>query len=173
MEILQAIPGQLFTGKGMPYSGLYKAVEGIPFTYSAETKISERLYTVQEYTASLVRGKLKVKGGYDIPVSTMPVPTVFDYSRAFLKRYFVQKRTQPRESILEITLEQFLSIDINENPFAVNGRLYNKVEIDWYITGTETFVKFTNEKNLKAAEQAFPGIINHLRDPLQFFKPVV
>ena len=83
-----------------------------------------------------------------------------DYSAGSIQRYFVQKANDVNAQIYEISEKDF-----NEELI-----LYNKIMIDWTISGAKEDAVLENLENIADAEQTFKGI-NKILTPLQYWRP--
>ena len=83
-----------------------------------------------------------------------------DYSAGLIQRYFVQKANDENAQVFEIS----------EEDFNKNLTLYNKIMIDWTISGAKEDAVLENLANIADAEQAFKGI-NKILTPLQYWRP--
>ena len=83
-----------------------------------------------------------------------------DYSDGSIQRYFIQKANDVNSKIHEISKEDF----------SKNLTLYNKIMIDWTISGAKEDAVLENLENIADAEQAFKGI-NKILTPLQYWRP--
>lgn len=106
----------------------------------------------------------------DYPVYTKPFPTVEDYSRGYINRYFVKKIND--NTINEVSGDSFNTI--------ITG-LYSKINIIWRITGIKNDVYQNkikiysgviedNQTAIKNAEKEMSGISEILKNPLEFYK---
>jgi hypothetical protein len=109
-----------------------------------------------------------IQGSY--PVYTKSFPTVDDYNRGYINRYFVKKVNDG--TIYEVSGDSYNTI--------ING-LYFKINLIWRITGSKTDVyqnkvkiySGVKEDNLTAirnAEKSMSGLSGVLKDPLEFYK---
>ena len=113
-------------------------------------------------------------GGIDMsndvyPNYYKPVPTSKDYSKGYINRYFVQK-------INDLTITE-----VNKNKYnEISSALYNKLSIQWIISGTNDNVyknkildrKGVQEQNIQTLveyEKSMKGIKNYLNNPLEFW----
>ncbi len=53
---------------------------------------------------------------------------------------------------------------------AINGSLYESIEVPWKIAGEEFDVRLANEITLTKFEQYYPGIKKYLSDYLEFYR---
>ena len=113
-------------------------------------------------------------GGIDMSYQTYPnyykpFPSLKDYSKGYINRYFVQKINDL--TITEVNKEKYNSIFKN---------YYNKLVIQWIIFGPKNNVyknKILNrigvtEQNVKILnvnENKMMGIKNYLNNPLEFW----
>lgn len=150
-----------------PYTGPVELIDSIPYRIFPGGK--ERLYTQTELNTQLVRNRITVKGGSKAPQSTLPTPQIRDYEFGKIFRYIVQKRTDPYNTIIEISENQ-KTYYTPQNKRGIDPRIYNLVEVPWMITGEIEFVTYTNLRTVQVLETVFPGLSYYLRDPLQFYR---
>lgn len=107
---------------------------------------------------------------YTDPNPVYPSPTEDDYKIGQFERYFIQKRTSPHNTIIEIDSTQFNQVNTLNNP-GLNGAIWNKVKIIWKISKIPAIdADYLNRLACQRAEPAFPGVSSHLRDGLEFFR---
>lgn len=107
---------------------------------------------------------------YEVPISFSPNPSLDDYKRGFIERFFVQKRNSPFNTISEIDSVQYNKINTLNNP-GINGVIYNKVKIKWIISkipinDAEYLNGFEIQKNLPT----FPYLNLILTNLLEFYR---
>ena len=106
----------------------------------------------------------------DYPVYTKTFPTVYDYNRGYINRYFVKKINDG--TIYEVSGDSYNTI--------IHG-LYSKINLIWRITGSKTDVyqnkvkiysgvKEDNLSTIRTAEKSMTGLSGVLKDPLEFYK---
>lgn len=172
MNILQSKLGEFYTLDGNPYKGPYYVEEAtnIAYTYSANTKKRKVLVPYYVHNTETVRMRNSIKGGYKSPSSYKPTPTDYDYRYGYILRYFLQKRTSPENSILEVSEEDFNSVSPNPSSTKIDERSYNSLELLWTITGNKSYVANSNKIILDKSENIFPGIKKFLPNLLEYYK---
>ena len=88
------------------------------------------------------------------PVSVSVKPTPEDYEDGSFLRYFAQKKNEPTK-IYEIDEEQYLTFN-RENQIGIDSKLYNKIELRWFITGKDAIQN--NKTNTQLLDSRFPGM---------------
>jgi len=104
--------------------------------------------------------KIRSSNRENYPSSYKPQLKDSDYSDGSIQRYFIQKANDVNSKIHEISKEDF----------SKNLTLYNKIMIDWTISGAKEDAVLENLENIADAEQAFKGISKMLF-PLQYWRP--
>ena len=113
-------------------------------------------------------------GGIDMSYETYPnyykpFPSLKDYSKGYINRYFVQKINDL--TITEVNKEKYNSISKN---------YFNKLVIQWIISGPKNNqyknkildrkgVQEQNIQTLVENEKSMKGIKNYLNNPLEFW----
>lgn len=92
----------------------------------------------------------------------LPKPKDIDYSRGYIKRYFVQKSNDKSSPIYEVS-------DSNIGKFK-NSPFYITISLDWRITGDPIEVKKSNSASVRIASENIPKISLYLPNLLQFHK---
>ena len=117
------------------------------------TRIKNRtLYS--EYTSL----KSVNRGVY--PSSYIPQLTDKDYTVKSISRFFVKKINETNSEVLEIS----------EHDFDKELKVYNKITLNWIISGTKENVMLENLKTINGAEKSLKGI-SKILFPLQYYKP--
>ena len=107
---------------------------------------------------------------YEVPVAIEPRPTTEDYAAAAMERYFVQKRTSPLNTIIEIDSIQYNRINTINNP-GINGTLWNDLKVEWKISKLPIDdVIWHNTRTVIASNSVFPGIGRYLQNKSEFYK---
>lgn len=107
---------------------------------------------------------------YQLPISFSPLPTLDDYKRGRIERFFVQKRNSTLNSILEIDQIQFASINLKNNP-GINGVIYNSVRLDWIISKIPiNDASYLNERSIQSNLPNFPYLNTFLTNTLEFYR---
>ena len=104
--------------------------------------------------------KIRSSNRENYPSSYKPQLKDSDYSDGSIQRYFIQKANDVNAQVLEIS----------EEDFNKNLTLYNKIMIDWTISGAKEDAVLQNLENIADAEQTFKGI-NKILTPLQHWRP--
>ena len=103
------------------------------------------------------------------PVYFKPSPSIKDYSKGYIYRYFVQK-------INNLTITEVDKDKYNQ----ISSQLYNKLTIRWTITGSKENVynnkilerigvKEQNIKTLSNGNTKMRGLKNYITNPLEFW----
>jgi len=96
----------------------------------------------------------------------VPNPTIEDYKRGFIFRYFAKPRNNQRGLIVEIDKKQF---DSHSNRAGgLQREFYNVVRLRWKIIGTLDVIQKSNFDSVSYAERNIKGIIFKLGNLLQF-----
>lgn len=107
---------------------------------------------------------------YEPPISYYPNPTMDDYKRGIISRFFVQRRNSTLNSILEIDSQQYNQINIQNNP-GINGIIWNKVKLEWRISKLPLQdVKYLNEWEIRKNIINFPHLDSYLTNTTEFYR---
>jgi len=105
---------------------------------------------------------LSTSSDYDlIKVTTiLPNPKDVDYSRGYIRRYFIQKVNDTTSPIYEIAGNKASSYK--------NGFYYVLASLDWRIKGEPMDVKKSNSASIRIASVDIPKLPLYLPNLLQF-----
>ena len=104
---------------------------------------------------------------FSAPNPYYPIPSLDDYSRGWIERFFIQRRTSPINTIMEIDSGQYNKINA---PEGINGTLWNKLRLEWKISKIPVKdAEYLNALSCQRAESAFAGISTFL-SPLEFYR---
>lgn len=173
MEIIKKTNGgEYYHLDGRDYKGLYILDEkkNIAYIYKEYSKIREVLVPRFIFNTETVRLRSRTFGGYASPQPYFPQIEASDYSLGFINRFFVQKRTAPLSSIVEVDENQFNMLRNKQSKKYLNSKIYKGLRITWLISGNEIYVEHTNRSNVQKGEKEFKGIVNFIKDYKQFYK---
>ncbi len=170
-----AVPNQYIFLNGKEYVGPYHILPNgkfftgfIPDMKSVE--IIER--PNQNFTADVINyNTLK---NAQVPTHKSPIP-VFpiigedDIEAGYIERFFIQKRNDPTNSIIEIDLDQYLNVGLeNNNISKIN---YNATYLKWHISNLDTPILIElNKQSINTAEKNFKGLKKYLLNYLEYSK---
>lgn len=111
------------------------------------------------------------------PTPFTPTPTVEDYQKGKITRYFARQRNGTQFKVMEISKETFDAL--NNRSKGLNTSLWKTISIFWQISGpertqvvngirTQAGIIDTNQRVLDNAEKNFIGIKQYLTDLKQF-----
>lgn len=107
---------------------------------------------------------------YLTPNPYYPIPSLDDYNIGWIERFFIQKRTSPLNTIMEIDSTQFNGINTG-NTSGINGILWNRLRLEWKISKLPVNdVQYLNLLSIQRAEPTFNGISGYLLNPLEFYR---
>jgi hypothetical protein len=107
---------------------------------------------------------------YVSPISQQPMPSTDDYEFGEIQRFFVQKRNNPRITIMEIDEPQFNKINQTNDP-GINGVIWNSILIPWVISKIPPEdASIINQRSLITAERSFRWISRYVSNFLEFYK---
>lgn len=107
---------------------------------------------------------------YETPVSISRRPDSNEFSVGKMERYFVQKRTNPYNTIIEIDSIQFNKINTKNNP-GINGNIWNALLLIWIISKIPSNDAYIlNRMEVQRNQETFPGIEKYLIDYLEFYQ---
>ena len=95
-------------------------------------------------------------------ISYIPTPTLEDYKRGYITRYFVQKSNDRDGVIYEIRKK-------STSKFS-NNSFYIVTSLDWRLAGEPSEVKKSNSASIRLASEIIPKISLYLPNLLQFYK---
>ena len=130
------------------------------FTGLLTSNYVRQLTRIKNHTLYSQYTKIRSSNRENYPSSYKPQLKDSDYSDGSIQRYFIQKANDVNSKIHEISKEDF----------SKNLTLYNKIMIDWTISGAKEDAVLQNLENIADAEQAFKGI-NKILFPLQYWRP--
>jgi hypothetical protein len=163
---------EYYTLEGIEYKGYYyiNTKNNIAYVYDELNKATKILVPKHTYDTETVRLRSKVKGGTSTPVLYRPEISNYTYTVGKIKRYFVQKRNSPENTIIEIDLAQYNKINSEYSSDAIDRNIYKGIILEWLISGNEDFVKMKNQRTIDELEKNFKGISRYLKNPLEFYK---
>lgn len=171
---LYARPGQLVDSTFNDYEGLYhKLPNGQMFSGERPSNNSIELFTkrfdispdVQTYNS--IR---QIKASkYISPVPYTPVPNSIEIQNGKMLRYFVQKRNNPLNSIVEVDIDQYNSVNPSNNP-GINEVIWVKTYLTWTIAGNREMAIQLNTNEVIAAQLTFPGLQSYLSNLLELYR---
>ena len=107
---------------------------------------------------------------YSTPSSFSPNPTLDDYNRGKIERFFIQKRNSALNSIMEIDSIQYNQINVKNNP-GINGIIYNKVKLEWIISKLPVDdASYLNGLTISKNTPNFPYLETFLTNTLEFYR---
>lgn len=172
MTVFETKGGEFYTLEGNPYKGLYyiERNTNTAYTYIENTKNRKVLVPNYVFNTETYRLRNQIKGGHASPTPFLPTPSTYDYSIGFIERYFIQKRTSPIKSIMEINSDEFNNISANPSNNNISSYIYNAVGISWYISGNIDYVTNYNKKQVMEGEKNFRGLASYIGNYSQFYK---
>ena len=164
--------GEFYTEDGTVYTGLYHILPTEQaFTGAIPVKESVELFPLKGNIAQakFYRKNTNIRtGNYESPVYYLAKPSGDEINNGYMIRYFVQKRTSPLSTIIEVDRDQFSSVNTINGP-GINGAIWNKVFLHWNIRGSNTKAMIeVNRQTLFKYETNFPGISNYLNNLLEY-----
>lgn len=99
----------------------------------------------------------------NVPNHFYPKPSLDDYSKGFITRYFIKRVNSGNNTIKEISKQDFISIQKNI--------LYISTSFDWKIAG-DNVIEY-NKKVVKEQEKTLPGISIYLTNLLELSKIIL
>lgn len=164
---------------GSPYIGFYHIEDKEFFTGKIPQDNRQRLvsrannpsiFTYIDVAKNLVEIREPIK-----PYSYIPQPSLKDYQRGKIKRFFIGKRNDP-SIIWEVKEKDYLRYLDN-----LGNELYYGTSLQWTIVGItngdiETSpirtltVEDLNQKEIVSASKIIPGLRNYLSNFLQFYR---
>ena len=190
IENQKANPGEMKTPDGKDYTGPYyitfdgKTFTGanpytpgsLPLTKSLLNKNEgEIILDPQSVEYNLIKNS-KLPQLVD-PTPYTPKPTLEDYKKGKITRYFARQRNGTQFKIMEINQQTYDNLSNNRG--GLNSSLWKVVSIFWQISGplrdervnnirTRAGIIDTNQRVLDNTEKNFIGIKQYLTDLRQF-----
>lgn len=131
-------------------------------------------YRMNERYGSLAhhRGRANMRSFEEFPEEFLPKPTIADYNRGRIFRFFLKRKNNPHAVICEVSLTQYSHF--KKNPF------YFGIKISWMISGPEEDIKINgymqrpgvydnNAREIMRGHELMDGLIQKLPNPLQFY----
>ena len=163
---------EFYTLDGLEYRGFYyiDSTTNVAYVYNEQSNVNQILVPRHTFNTETVRLRNKVKGGNMSPKPFVPTISDYDYTVGFIKRYFIQKRSSPLSTIMEIDQNQFSKVKPNNSKNFISSKVYKTVSIEWYISGNRNYVSNFNIRQIEQSESEFSGLKNYLRNPLEFYR---
>lgn len=188
IENLQANQGEFSLPDGKEYVGPYyttfdgKTFTGAnPYTLNSRPLLPTNLETTLkgsiESNSPLYNRLNPLNLSLIDPTPFTPTPTVEDYGKGKITRYFARQRNGREFKIMEISKETFNAL--NNRSKGLNTSLWRTTSIFWQISGpertqivngirTQSGIIDTNQRILDNTEKNFVGIKQYLTDLKQF-----
>tara|TARA_Y100000593_G_C4266654_1_gene315119 strand:+ start:543 stop:1286 length:744 start_codon:yes stop_codon:yes gene_type:complete len=123
-----------------------------------QTLNKEQVTDLKKYKTIGRRGsKIEESRGVIEEVQYTPIVTTTDYEKGFIDRYFVQRKSNPNNPVLEV--ESFSNF---------NGKYYKQVTVEWKIKGPRRHDTYTPDGLLLEK-----SIYNFNRDSLKFATGII
>lgn len=163
---------EFYTLDGLEYRGFYyvDSKTNVAYVYNKDTNTNQILVPRHTFNTETVRLRSKVKGGSMSPKPYIPIISEYDYSVGVISRYFIQKRSSPLNTIMEIDQQQYSKVRRNTSKSFINSNLYRAVSIEWRVAGNRNYVFNTNMRKIEESESEFNGLKNYLKNPLEFYR---
>lgn len=171
----QYTPGQeLILGDGSDYVGGYHIQpNGKYFSEFSPNKNSVELFEKRfDWTEDVKKyNKIKniITSKYIQPIPYLVIPTLEEYQEGYVYRYFVQKRNNPRITIMEIDVDQYNKINSKNQP-GLNSVIWNSVAIKWKLNGASIYEYNEREILNSEIQYNFTGLRPYLKNLLEFSK---
>jgi len=167
--------GEFILSDGSIYIGSYHILpNGQRFTGFRPETVSVELFELRLNPTQDILKYNQLSGKsidkYVTPNPYQPIPTEDDYKRTFIERFFVQKRNNPLNTILEIDANQYNQVNILNKP-GINGVIWKKLKVDWKISLLpKDDIQSLNTRQIEIHTGDFPGLNNYLTDVLEFYR---
>lgn len=177
----QIIAGQYTAGNeyvyenGDDYVGTYHVFpNGQMFTGAnrnvKSVQIFEKRFDISEDVKIYNRINSLDIGRYTSPVLYLPRPTHSDYRVGKFQRYFIQKRNSPLHTLMEITPEQYNTVN-TKNSYGINGVIWQRGTLIWYISLLPADqISVLNEAQIDNISKVMIGIRKILSNNLEFYR---
>jgi hypothetical protein len=160
---------------GTDYIGLYHSTPNGQFFTGARPERTTVLLKIKRFTQtneSLLYNKLTSTDtpSYINPVLLSPLPTLEDYKKGSIQRYFLQKRNNPQSTIVEVDGRQYNSVNTTNKP-GINGVIWNRILVNWVISKIpKNDAKIINGLSITKTEIQFPHLKDYLKNQLEFYQ---
>ena len=156
-----------FTYNNVPYYGLVIRVQGEPYGIVNGRRVALNDTTDAIVTRNSIYESLTKFNPTKWIVPVQEYRKVTDEERAVgvITRHLFRKRTTGEF----VETAKTRKITPNDSA-AINGSLYESIEVPWKIAGEEFDVRLANEITLTKFEQYYPGIKKYLSDYLEFYR---
>lgn len=187
IENRQSNQGEFILPNGKEYVGpYYTTFDGKTFTGANPYTLNSRPLLPTQVNAdpefrNLEQEKYNLLNPLNLslidPTPFTPTPTVEDYGKGKITRYFARQRNGREFKIMEISRETFNAL--NNRSKGLNTSLWRTTSIFWQISGpertqivngirTQAGIIDTNQRILDNTEKNFVGIKQYLTDLKQF-----
>jgi hypothetical protein len=163
---------EFYTLDGLEYRGFYyvDSSTNVAYIYNKESNTNQILVPRHTFNTETVRLRNKIKGGSMSPKPYIPIISEYDYSVGMIPRYFIQKRSSPLSTIMEIDQSQYAKVKASSSKNSISSKIYRQVSIEWVISGNKDYVFNINTRNIEQSEINFNGLKNYLKNPLEFYR---
>jgi len=121
---------------------------------------------IDEYKKVAPQGTGKFIKKY--PTGYFPHPTVEDYHRGYIIRYFMKLKTNKHSTILEVDESEYKKF--SSDNIITGYSFFASVSLRWKLIGKRNDVIMGNTKTLETKELILPGISKRVSNRLQFWK---
>lgn len=166
--------GEFVLIDGTDYEGMYHELpNGQTFTGETQSLKSIEIIKKDFNVSPDVRQYNNIRGNsivtYTSPKLFFPIITKDDYDNGYIERFFVQKRNNPVNTVIEISYDEYTNI--GTDPGNINSMAWNNVFIRWKISKlTPDILSTLNKMEVDIAEIVFPGLKKYLSNYLEFSK---
>lgn len=169
---LYARAGELVDSTFTDYEGLYhKLPNGQLFSGEVPSQTSVELFVKKFDVSTDVQTYNKIRqvqdSHYISPVPYNPIPNSQQRLQGKMVRFFVQKRNNPLNSITEIDVDQYYSINSANRP-GINEVIWTKCFVNWTIAGDTSLVIQLNTNEIVRTQTTFQGLQTYLTNLLEF-----
>ena len=170
-----ATPNQFIFLNGNDYVGPYHILpNGKSFTgFIPDLKSKQLLEKGEKFISNDVINYNNIKNEqlptHKSPIPIFPLISESDIENGYIERFFIQRRNNPENTIIEIDLDQYLNIGVESNNISqVN---YNAVYLKWHISNlTPKILIELNTQQLLKAEKKFKGLSKFITNYLEYSK---
>lgn len=163
---------ELINDLGQDYSGPYHRYPNDTFwTEFNHSSLSKQLYRKDkiipdnELTRLFKRDLIKKISNYLEPVPYYPIITEYDIDNGSVERYFVTSVNPNDVKIIEIDLQQYLSMN-STNVEGIDATRYMGGFLNWYLNKTVALIK--NQKEIEKLNKKIPGLNLYLTNIFEF-----
>ena len=166
---------EFITGDGSDYVGEYHILpNGSRYTGSIPSEQSVQLFIKYFNVSNDVKIYNTIRDNphrnYIEPVEVYPNISTDDRKKGKIERYFVQKRNNPFNTIIEIDYDQYNSVN-KSNKIGIDSVIWNRIKIKWVISNfsANDALEYNKNEVLNSKRMNFYGLSNYILNYLEYY----